>query len=290
MRSLFLAILFLTFDLQAATLETKIHHLDFGSTPADAIIVLLANGQVARLSPGSVDMLDKLQSAQTLGEFVRLELNAKNEVVSADISERIELTSTRDTRGKKLFRQDYIPSVLNSYDEVRSLFHNMKKSTVEDSQCWQRAHVWNYEWRIKNNLFTSKAWIFFTRKYLRENPDFGWWFHVAPLVHVNIDGVIKERVMDRKHSHGPMMIKRWTDSFINDRSNCRVVDTYSDHANFQDSASCFLQKSSMYFQQPVDLELFEKFGTPRESWVEAELVEAYHKAFQLKSETQVEVK
>ena len=180
--------------------------------------------------------------------------------------------------------QDYIPSVLSSYEQARNLFLEMKKSPIQESQCWQRAHVWNYEWRVKHDLFTSKAWIFFTRKYLRENPDFGWWFHVAPMVHVNMDGVIKERVMDRNHSNGPMMIKRWTDSFVRDRSVCRLVETYSDHANFQDSASCFLQKSSMYFLQPVDLELFEKFATPRASWVEAELVEAYDKAFQVKSE------
>lgn len=285
MRSLLLVLTFCSLSLNAATtLETRVHSLDFGDTQADAVLALLANGQVARINTSEVTLLEKLQHAQTLGQTLKLSLNDKNEITSLKPIFQIQLITKSSVENKMMF-QDFIPSVLGSYEQARNLFLEMRKSPVQESQCWQRAHVWSYEWRMKHDLFTSKAWIFFTRKYLRENPDFGWWFHVAPMVHVNMDGVIKERVMDRKHANGPQMIKRWTDTFIRDRSVCRVVDTYSDHANFQDSASCFLQKSSMYFLQPVDLELFEKFATPRSSWVEPELVDAYDKAFLIKSET-----
>lgn len=285
MRSLLLLLTLISSSLFAATTwETRVHDVDRGS-PGEEILVFFSNGQVGRIHPHKVETLSELESAHSLGNWVLVTLSEKGEVKEVKESDRKEIQ--RFSPGaSKLLSQDYVPSVVESYDVARSLFYEMRQSPVHNSECWQRAHVWAYEWRINHNLFTSKAWIFFTRKYIRANPDLTWWFHVAPMIHVKMDGVVKERIMDRKFGNAPLMIKKWTDTFIRSRETCRQVDTYSDHANYQDSASCYLMKSSMYYVQPMDLELLEKFDTIRDRWVEAELVDAYEKAFLIKQESE----
>lgn len=259
----------LLFPFALYAFESPVVDIDFGNGSED-IIVFHRSGKITRVSPRDNLRIEELQKIRSA---LPLKINLE------------EMKSFHSLMGVSAIETDYVPSVLNSFDEVRALFFEMRPSPVLHSECWQRAHVWAYEWRVKHNLFTSKAWIFFTRRYIRENPDLTWWFHVAPLVHVKIDGVIKERVLDRKYTNGPLSLKKWTDTFIRSRENCRLVDTYSDHANYQDSAACFLQKSSMYYVQPIDLELLEKFDTIRDSWVEAELVKAYAEAFELKTES-----
>jgi hypothetical protein len=260
-------LLILLFPLALLAQDHSIVDIDFGNG-SEEILVLHRSGKLSRVSPTDTDRIQKLQAR-------RLELPLYPQ----------PFEQVKSFASSFSLQTDYVPSVLNSFDEVRSLFFEMRPSPVPHSECWQRAHIWAYEWRVKHQLFTSKAWIFFTRKYMRQNPDLTWWFHVAPLVHVKLDGVIKERVLDRKYTNGPISIKKWTDTFMRNRENCRVVDTYSDHANYQDSASCFIQKSSMYYLQPVDLELLEKFNTLREKWVEAEIRSAYAEAFDLKTES-----
>jgi len=262
-----LFVLFLPLALYAQ--ESSIIDIDFGNGQED-ILVFHSSGKLTRVSARDTGRILKLQKIRTT-----LPLDPRP-MARVKSQASFELAS---------FQSDYVPSVLESFDQVRSLFFEMRPSPVLHSECWQRAHVWAYEWRVKHQLFTSKAWIFFTRKYIRENPDLTWWFHVAPLVHVKLDGVIKERVLDRKYTNGPLSIKKWTDTFMRSREHCRLVDTYSDHANYQDSASCFLQKSSMYYLQPMDLELLEKFDTIRDSWVEAELRTAYAQAFEVNTES-----
>lgn len=121
---------------------------------------------------------------------------------------------------------------------------------------------------------------FFTRKYIRKYK-FEWWFHVAPMVHVVHDGEVKERIMDIKYSKGPLKLKQWTDIFMRDSAHCRVVDKYTDQANFPESGSCFVMKSSMYYYQPIDLELLEVQGQEKMRWLEPEVRHAYMDAFQV---------
>src|SRR5690606_5817297 len=124
------------------------------------------------------------------------------------------------------------------------------------------------------NLYSSKAWLFFTKKYIRKYK-FEWWFHVAPMVHVVIDGEVKERVMDIKYARGPIKLKTWTDIFMRDRSDCPVVQKYSDHANYPESGTCFTMKSSMYYYQPIDLEKLERHQIEKNSWNAAEVQQAF---------------
>ena len=82
-----------------------------------------------------------------------------------------------------------------------------------------------------------------------------------------------------KYARGPLKLKQWTDIFMRDNADCPVVQKYSDHANYPESGSCFVMKSSMYYYQPVDLEEEELSGTVRNRWVPAEVSHAYQEAF-----------
>lgn len=285
MRFLFIAFFFalICFTTKSrAAVDTKIHSIDYGELVSDDVLVFFTSGTVSRLAPSETELLTALQKAFDKDAWVSIAVNESGKLLS--VRETLLLSPVYKKRTEKSLslNSDYIPSVLPNYDVARNLFLQMRKPLTEETECWQRAHIWAYDWRTSEKLFTSKIWIFFTRKYLRQNPDFTWWFHVAPLVHVNMEGVIKERVMDKRYGAGPQMIKRWSDTFMRDRAHCPVVDSYSNHDLNQDSVSCFIQKSSMYYLQPADLERLEKLGISRDMWVESEVITAYDKAFGIK--------
>ena len=104
---------------------------------------------------------------------------------------------------------------------------------------------------------------------------------MAPMVHVVVNNEVKERVMDIKYAKGPLKLKQWTDIFMRDNADCPVVEKYSDHANYPESGSCFLMKSSMYYYQPVDLEQLELTGIGKSRWLAPEVKHAYLEAFDI---------
>jgi hypothetical protein len=188
--------------------------------------------------------------------------------------------SKKQSENSHFIHIDYYKSVLPSIRDVEDLFNTGRKDFIEDSQCYQRAHVWAYEWR-KKNVYPSKTWIFFTRQYIRKY-NFDWWFHVAPSVHVMMSEGIKERILDIKYATTPLKLKSWTDIFIRDGSNCPVVDKYTDQADYPESSSCFVMKSSMYYYQPFELELKEVNGIEKSIWVKDEVARSYFEAFNYK--------
>jgi hypothetical protein len=99
------------------------------------------------------------------------------------------------------------------------------------------------------------------------------------MVDVVVEGKVKQRVLDIKYAQGPLALKEWTDIFIRSRSECPVIEKYSDYMNFPESANCYLMKSSMYYYRPIDLELMEISGIEKNQWVESEVREAYAEAF-----------
>ena len=174
--------------------------------------------------------------------------------------------------------ENYSPSIISS-EKARELFYESLYNP-KDSQCYNRAHVWSHEWRIKHKLYSNKVWVFFTRKYIREF-SFDWWFHVSPYVHVVEDGKVRERVMDIKYSRGPVKIRQWTDIFLRNDAPCPFVERYTDHANYPEFGSCFIMKSSMYTYQPVDLEWNEAFGLQKNVYVPSEIIASYLEAFDI---------
>ena len=273
--------LFSTALLANTEISTQIHDVDLGNESEDTL-VFLTSGDVVRLKSFEKSLIAEAREILRKRVWVKILYNPAREII--DIEEiSPPLTSFVQ---KSFFLEEtptvsvpYTPTILKNMDEARSFFYDVRTNHKE-SQCYNRAHAWSYDWRTKRNLYSSKVWLFFTKKFIRKYK-FEWWFHVAPMVHVNVDGEVKDRVMDIKYARGPIKLKSWTDIFMRDNANCPVVEKYSDHANFPESGSCFVMKSSMYYYQPVDLELLEIKGTEKTKWIESEVKQAFLEALEI---------
>lgn len=274
-------VFFIIFSLSAyadTEIKTQIHDIDVGMGN-DVPLIFLTSGQVVSFPVGKKTDLDLLREGLQKRTWFLFTINEDREIVSM---KEVSSPPLAGGMAEKLmsFTEPYTPSILRNFEEAKTIFSESRANAVKESQCFNRAHVWSYEWRTKRNLYTSKAWVFFTRKFIRKYK-FEWWFHVAPMVHVVQDGEVKERVMDIKYSKGPLKLKQWTDIFMRDSAHCRVVEKYSDQANYPESGSCFVMKSSMYYYQPIDLELLEVTGQEKTRWLEPEVRHAYMDAFQI---------
>ena len=272
----------ITLPLWANTqVTTKIHDIDHGDHIADEALVFLTSGQVVKLNVNDTILLNRLNNSLVKREWITVIYDDNREIIDVNVAPEKNLSPNPETPEKNVTTVDpmanYTPSVL-SETKAKSLFKEARTSWREETQCFNRAHIWSYEWRVKHNVYSNKMWIFFTRKYIRRF-NFEWWFHVAPMVHISVDGQIKERVMDRKYSSGPLTIKKWANIFLRDDAPCPFVKRYADHANYPEAGSCFFQKSPMYYYQPVDLEFYDKFGTVRNTWREEDVRQAYAEAF-----------
>lgn len=280
MRFLLGVSLFLSTHLIASTtFLSQVHSIETSSNPSEESLVFLKNGRVVKILPQNVSQLDLMANKERSRSWIKVTVNDNREVMSVkSASSPFNKSLDMPLMEQEMFVDDYNPSVLPSLDEAKKVFRDHRTPRDGETQCYNRAQVWTYDWRTQRNLYSTKTWIFFTAKYIRKY-NFEWWFHVAPSVRVNIDGQIKERVMDMKYARGPLDTKAWSDIFMKDDALCPTVTTYQDHADYPESGTCFLQKSSMYYYQPVDLEILEKFGTEKRAWVASEVVQAYNEAF-----------
>lgn len=248
-------------------------------------LLFLSTGHVVKVDP-KMKMLKEFIFTSHLGsKWLKFKINEQREVESVEethnpIPNYIK-PSNSSSKSMKVLESEikYNPSILKSVNEAQALF-NEAPYKQKESQCYNKAHIWAYEWRTKHKVYSSKIWIFFTRKYIREY-EFEWWFHVAPYVHVVVGDQVKERVMDRKYTKGPIKINDWSNIFMRNSAKCPVVDKYTDQADYPESAHCFLMKSSMYYYQPVDLEKLEQDGTVRTRWIYPEVKHAYQEAFDI---------
>jgi len=261
--------------LAATHVTTQIYDIDMGQVN-DEPLIFLTNGQVVTIPAFASSDLKYLKEAQANKKWLNIHIGNDREIIGVGpgLSPVREYKRTREIN----LENEFQPSILENMDMAGSFFNQARSNARNESECFHRAHAWAYEWRIKENLYSSKAWIFFTRRYIRKYK-FEWWFHVAPMVHVIDGGTVKERIMDMKYARGPADLKRWTNIFIKDRSDCPVVEKYSDQANHPESGSCFVMKSSMYYYQPVDLERLELMNDVRTRWDEVEVRKAFKDAF-----------
>lgn len=275
----------LTLPLWATTqLTTQIHDIDHGEHITDEALVFLKNGQVVKVNVNEPRLYEELAEAQMNHQTVDLEIGEDREILALNV--RKDLPEPEPQIEPKLLLQGpdplagYNPSVA-SPELARQMFREQRNASKEETQCFNRAHIWTYEWRVKHNFYSKKIWIFFTRKFIRRH-NFDWWFHVSPMINVVEDGQIKERTMDKKYSRGPLPLQKWAHIFLRGENVlCPYVRHYSEHNSMPEGGSCFFQKSSMYYYQPVDLEFLDKFGSVRSSWSEADVRAAYAEAFEI---------
>lgn len=279
MRSLFALLIFvLSQQVVAKEIVTSIHDIDHSAT--EEALVFLSNGQVLKIHNFEKSLIEKVTSNLFKKMVVKIQYSDDRYIENIEIlSKRADLKNKNFSLQAKFQETQYRPSILSNLDEARSFFYDARQNHKE-SQCYNRAHTWTYDWRVKRNLYSSKVWLFFTKRYIRRYK-FEWWFHVAPMVHVIIGNEVKERMMDIKYARGPIKLKTWTDIFIRDGADCPVIEKYSDQADHPESGYCFLMKSSMYYYQPVDLEQLELTGIEKNVWHEPEVKQAFLDALEI---------
>lgn len=250
----------------------RIHVID--QVQGDEALIFLSSGIVARTE--DLTMIKRLEVAHKKKSWLHLDLTNER------VIEKFQMIKSPMQSDKKNItelpqKETYEATLLENIEKANEYFKEAKY-VKKESQCFNRAHIWSYEWFIDHALNSNKTWIFFTRRYIRKFK-FKWWFHVSPSVRVMENGFPNEKVMDVKYARGPLSIKRWTDIFMLDKAPCPLVKTYSDYANYPETGSCFVMNTSMFYYQPFDIESKETWGTMKANWYDTEIKEAYLDAF-----------
>lgn len=267
--------LFLSLAAQASIeIHSKIYDIDYGAADED-IMLLLQSGDVAWVKKTNAKSFRALKLNKN--DFFKFRLNDQRElehfrVIKGESQKNLSIAARLQSE------DNYTPSVIPGMDVAKEFFREARYLNKE-SQCYNRAHVWSYEWFLNQNINSNKTWVFFTRRYIRKFK-FEWWFHVSPSVAVlEVDGIVREKIMDVKYARGPIPLKQWTDIFMRDDAHCPQVKTYSDYANYPESGSCYTMRTSMFYYQPFDIETKETWGTVKANWFESEIKQAYLEAF-----------
>jgi hypothetical protein len=248
---------------------TRIHDIDFGERKNDHVLLFLDSGHVVK--PGKSKTLSIESSREKWWKF-RLDDEHR-------ILEMTEVNGLSDIKSSSAYEEGYEPSVIKG-GKAGDYFQESRISRG-DTQCYNRAHVWAFELWKKYQVKSQKIFLFFTRKFIREH-NFGWWFHVAPMVVVKEWlGGTSEKVMDPRYITAPRGIDWWIGKFISGSPECPVITKYSEYADYPYSKDCYILKAPMYIYQPLDLEMLEVWGVQKNEFMLTDLQWAYKEAFKM---------
>jgi hypothetical protein len=240
-------------------------------------LIKLENGRVVFLDETDKEELPAFHESMRNQEFLEIVVDEENSFESAQTVED-ESALTVDAPKQTVPSLNYTPMEIPSLAQARTIFSRMRRNYQNESQCYNRAHIWAYEEFNKSALNSLKLFLFFTNRYIR-NYRYDWWFHVSPMALVNEGGSSVERVLDRRYTSGPLMVNSWTNIFIYSRRKCPVVQKYNDYRNNQEKEDCYLMPVSMYFWQPRDIVSRDNNGYEKKSFIRSEVDWAYREAF-----------
>lgn len=256
-------------------ISSGIYDIDIAIGKQDENLVLLTNGQVAKLPSGKNSLLNKLIAEQEKKLRYKFILDKDRFIIDAKVTGVEHEIQPPQKEDKSV--QFYTPTTIASMELAKKYFREARYNP-KDSQCFNRAMVWTYEWWRKHSLKSNKLLIFFTRTYIRRY-NFEWWFHIAPYVHVMEEGKVVERMMDVKYTRGPIDFRRWTNIFTNRDPECPVITKFSDYADNPYTGECYIQRTHMYTYQPADLQMYEAWNYSKDKFLMSEVKQAYLEAF-----------
>ena len=277
----FVLLSLISFELFAdSTIQTSIVDIDYGQELDQETLVFLENGLVTKISEKYKEKILPLlnhKSTQGIKPIYRVTydkdrfIQSIEEINQEKPKEQTEFVSKINTK--------YIPTTIESMDVAKKYFREARRTWKEETQCFNRAMVWTYEWWLEHSLKSNKILVFFSRNFIRRF-NFEWWFHIAPYVHVKDGETVVERVMDVKYSSGPISFQRWTDIFTRGRKYvCPIITKYSDYADYPYTGECYLYRTNMYTYQPADLEMAEAWNYEKNNFIYEEVKGAYLEAF-----------
>ena len=252
-------------------ITARISSVDYPIPPEKETLILLDSGLVLKTSDyqSKFSRLTFDPERSNLYQFI---YNEKRELLEINL----ESDKAKSHPSFSFSHVEYIPTTIASMSVARKYFREARYYEKE-SQCFNRAMVWTYEWWRRHSLRSNKILIFFTRNYIRRY-NFEWWFHIAPMVNILDEGIVKERVMDIKYTSGPLPLKSWSDIFMKGNPDCPIIDRYSDYADHPYEGDCYLQRTHMYTYQPADLQMYEAWGYQKSDFILKEVQQAYREA------------
>jgi hypothetical protein len=230
-----------------------------------------------KFSDGRVGFLDEASSEDLAGKIVDVELDENHRVRTL----RVLGTAPAASPMKLLLESpdfDYRPTVFASYADTQRQLDTFSRNYLPDSQCYDRSHVWVYSQNYYFGHKLMKAFLFFSDDYIRRY-NHRWWFHTAPYAVLRMNNQLTERVLDAGFSRYPLQWKIWTDLFMKNKVNCKVISKYSEYSTRPGEDDCYLIKAHMYFWQPKDLEAFELSGIQKTKFIDWEIRHSLREAF-----------
>ena len=273
----FTFLLFLFPMFASASYTSRIYDIDNGSKDTDDVLILLETGEVLKLKKENKLLVSSLFSEKTLKQQYNFQTDTNRFItkISKSAAKSEEMLDEAIS-----FFSPYVPTTVASM-EVAQNYHRSARHSPKNSQCFNRAHIWSYEWWKNHSLRSMKILIFFTRNYIRKY-NFEWWFHIAPYIHVMDNGKVVERVMDVKYTRRPVSFKEWTDIFMRNNASCPVITKYSEYADYPYHGDCYIFRTNMYTYQPADLQMNEAWGYTKSQFLMDEVKGAYLEAFDIR--------
>lgn len=262
--------------LATTQISSHIYEIDVSKGSHEVTLVLLTTGQVTKIPYGKSEILYRLLESKNKDQLYDFIVDDARFIVEATPTHPSSVTPKIQIKEDKNL-STYVPTTIASLDLAKKYFKEARYNP-KDSQCFNRAMVWTYEWWRLHSLKSNKLLIYFTRTYIRRY-NFEWWFHISPYVHVMDQGKVVERVMDVKYTHGPLEFRKWTNIFTNKDPECLVITKFSDYADNPYVGDCYIQRTNMYTYQPADLQMNEAWNYVKDKFLMDEVTQAYLEAF-----------
>lgn len=272
-----LSVLFVVLSIGAAKADRfqgKVDSIEIGNDEQPHIIKL-DNARVVFLDGEEKNELPVFQASLEEEDLLEVVVDKTNSFESAQTVSPDEVPESSEFSES---RMSYDPTVIPDNSTAMTIFRRMRRDYQNDSQCYNRAHIWAYEEFKTSGLNSMKLFLFFTNRYIR-NYRYKWWFHVSPMNLVGSNDTSSERVFDRRYTSGTRTLKNWTDNFIASRRTCPKVEKYNDYRYNQESEDCYLIPVSMYFWQPRDILSRDQTGYIKTQFFQSEVNHAYWEAF-----------
>lgn len=264
-------LLAVVFSAHAEQLESKINSIDVASKKGLSHLIKLENGRVIFVKYNDEASLNAFKTSLNEQSLLNVEVDEKSNFLSAEsVDEKSEPLSREQVSAVSA---SYEPTVVTS-SQASAIFKRMRRDYQNQSQCYNRAHVWTYEEYKYSGLNSMKVFLFFTSRYIR-NYHYKWWFHVSPMVSTGDDYL----VLDRRYTSGPRLKDTWTKNFIYSGRKCPVVYNYYDYRNHQNEQDCYLIPTSMYFWQPWNIQSRDNGNGSPTKYYQSNLNTAYWEAF-----------
>lgn len=264
-------LLALTLNAKAEQLESKVNSIDVAVKKGVSHLIKLENGRVIFVNYNDRATLDSFRTSLREQGTLNVEVDEKSNFVSAEsLNDESEPVTKELAPGLRI---SYEPTTVTS-TEAGNIFRRMRRDYQNQSQCYNRAHIWTYEEFKKTGLKSMKVFLFFTSRYIR-NYRYKWWFHVSPMVSTD-DG---DLVLDRRYTSGPRLKDTWTKNFIYSGRKCPVVYNYYDYRNHQQEEDCYMIPTSMYFWQPWNIQSRDNGNGSPGQYYQSNINTAYWEAF-----------